>query len=231
MGLISAASNAVFYPIISKLKAENKHQDYKKAVISNLSFLSLFGSWAVGLIFFNSLHLVEFLFITCPKLLGMSSHFDTQAAVLMSESLQCYSIGLSFLILNPYLVRLYHSHLNTKFPARIAILMVLLNIILNWHLTPIYKHQGIAFATSVVALSYCTLLLANLNRLKYLHTNSQQLLGWFSKLVTSLIVFSFFSSLNLPFTPFLQILLGSLIYFSFWHLVELKSNHDIHPLT
>lgn len=231
MGLISAASNAVFYPIISKLKAENKHQDYEKAVISNLNFLTLYGSWAVGLLIFNSSYLVEFLFITSPKLLGISSQFDYKAAVLMSESLQCYSIGLSFLILNPYLVRLYHSHLNTSFPARIAILMVLFNFMLNWHFTPIYQHQGIALATSVVALTYFTLLLINLNRLKYLKINFQQVVGWFSKLLLSLITFLFFSTLDLPFAPFLQILLGSLIYFSFWHLVELKSNHDINPLT
>lgn len=225
MGLISAASNAVFYPIISRLKAEKKQQDYENAVQSNLNFLTLCGFWAMGLICFNALDLIELLFVKVPNLLGIATQFDARAAILMSESLRCYSVGLGFLILNPYLVRLYHSNLNTSFPAKVAVLMVALNFTLNWYLTPQFEHQGIALATSAVAIVYCIVLILYLNRFKYMAIQLLQISRWLLKLITSLVLFAICAHITLPFHPILKILLASLIYFGFWHLVKLKRSH------
>ena len=159
MGLISVASNAVFYPIISRLRAAQKTFEYHQAVISNLSFITLLGFWAMGLLIFHSHNLVNFIFMDAPSWIGFATQFDQRAATLMGDSLQYYSIGLGFLIMNPYIVKLFHSHLDTSYPAKLAIVMVLLNIILNYYLTPLLLHRGIALATSSVAICYCLLLL------------------------------------------------------------------------
>ncbi len=231
MGLISVASNAVFYPLISRLKAARKVVEYNQAVLSNLNFITLLGFWTMGLLIFHSHDLVNFLFLSAPSWIGLSTQFDHQAANLMGDSLQFYSIGLGFLIMNPYIVKLFHSNLDTSYPAKIAIFMVFFNIILNYYLTPILMHRGIALATSLAAICYCLLLLYGLQYKNYIKIPAKNILQWIARLVTSVTIFSFCIQLNLSFGLFGQIIIPTLIYFSFWHLVELITAHVVDPLT
>ena len=166
-----------------------------------------------------------------PSWIGFTTQFDQRAATLMGDSLQYYSIGLGFLIMNPYIVKLFHSHLDTSYPAKLAIVMVLLNIILNYYLTPLLLHRGIALATSSVAICYCLLLLWTLNYKNYIQISTKNILQWIARLVTSMTIFGFCIQFNLPLGLFGQIIIPTLIYFSFWHLVELLTSHVVDPLS
>lgn len=231
IGLISVASNAVFYPIISRLKAANKTIEYAKAVTSNLNFITLLSFWSMGVLIFHSHNLVSFLFMEIPNWFGISTQFDQRASMLMGDALQYYSLGLGFLIMNPYLIKLFHSHLDTSFPAKLAIVMVIFNIILNYYLTPILLHRGIALATSLVAICFCLLLMSGLHIKNYIRISLKNISHWIARLVTSILIFRFCIQFNLPFGLFGQILLPSMIYFGFWHLVELRTSHAVDPLT
>ena len=231
LGLISVASNAVFYPVISRLKAEEKITQYQNAVISNLNFISLLGFWSMGLLVFHSHSLVNYLFIDTPNWIGFSTQFDQRAAGLMGDALQYYSIGLGFLILNPYLIKLFHSHLDTRFPAKLAVLMVLINVLLNYYLTLILFHRVIALATSLVAICFCLLLVCGLQIKSYINISVKDIFQWISKLVLSMIIFGVCIQFTLPFGLFGQIIIPSMIYFGFWHLVELRTANVVDPLT
>ena len=231
MGLISVASNAVFYPVISRLKAAKKTVQYRHAVISNLNFITLLSFWSMGLLIFHAHNLVGCLFVDIPTWIGLSTQFDQRAAELMGDALQYYSVGLGFLIMNPYLIKLYHSHLDTSFPAKLAISMVLLNIILNYYLTPILLHRGIALATSLVAICFCLVLMVGLQSKDYINIPLKNIFQWIARLATSIIIFGLCIQFSLPFGLFGQIIIPSLIYFSFWHLVELHSANVVDPLT
>ena len=95
MGLISVASNAVFYPVISRIKEAKKIVQYRHAVISNLNFITLLSFWSMGLLIFTH-NLVGCLFVDIPTWIGFLQ-FDQR------RNLEMHTIlldSLGFLIMN-----------------------------------------------------------------------------------------------------------------------------------
>ena len=78
--------------------------------------------------------------------------FDSKASVMTGQALLFYSLGLLFYGLNQTITPLFYASKDTKTPVKIAALIVVLNISLNFVLMQIMGHKGLAFSTSITAL-------------------------------------------------------------------------------
>jgi putative peptidoglycan lipid II flippase len=78
--------------------------------------------------------------------------FDAQAALLSSQSLAAYAIGLPAFVLLKVLVPVCFAHGDTKTPVRVGMVAIALNLCLNILFMVPLQHIGPALATSVSAI-------------------------------------------------------------------------------
>jgi putative peptidoglycan lipid II flippase len=70
-----------------------------------------------------------------------------------------YAVGTVFVILNPFLLSVFHAIRDTKTPAFVSVVSVGLSIVLNIVLINPFKHMGLAFSTRLAALAMTGMLL------------------------------------------------------------------------
>nr|WP_315023584.1 murein biosynthesis integral membrane protein MurJ [uncultured Aminipila sp.] len=92
--------------------------------------------------------------------------FDEVASQMTGTAFIFYGIGLVFLAINEFLLRVYYSIKDMKRPMYFAMTGVLINIILNLVLVRYMQHNGLALATSLAFFAN-TLLLSIGLQLKY----------------------------------------------------------------
>ncbi|MFB3844165.1 MAG: murein biosynthesis integral membrane protein MurJ [Candidatus Cloacimonadaceae bacterium] len=78
--------------------------------------------------------------------------FNQHAALMTTQALFFYSLGLVFYSLNQTITPLFYANKDTKTPVKIAAYMVGLNILLNFILMQFIQHRGLALSTSITAL-------------------------------------------------------------------------------
>ncbi len=105
-----------------------------------------------------SVTLIPSLFLLCGlsteivKLLYERGAFGPEETLLASRALLGYGIGLFFYGLSMLFVRVFNAIHDTKTPAKIGIVSIFLNVILDLVLMVPYKNLGISLATSLVSL-------------------------------------------------------------------------------
>jgi putative peptidoglycan lipid II flippase len=151
LGLISVAFGNVLFPLLSRQHATADSQEFKDTF--GLGFLLLLcTALPVALLFtFESQNIAWILFIGVPSLFGVNVA-TPESVARIGECLCGYSPSILFLCLSPFLIRSFHASRDTKTPAIISMLLLLLNYLFNALLTPILQHTGIALAQSLVAL-------------------------------------------------------------------------------
>jgi putative peptidoglycan lipid II flippase len=93
------------------------------------------------------------------RILFQRGAFDDRAALMTTQALLYYSIGLIFFSLNQTLTPLFYANKDTRTPVKIAAWMVAVNIVLNFILMQFMQHRGLALSTSLTAvLNYFLLL-------------------------------------------------------------------------
>jgi len=90
--------------------------------------------------------------------------FDDKAVLMSSQALVFYSLGLIFYSMNQVLTPLFYAHGDTKTPVKLAAVIVVLNISLNFVLMQFMQHRGLALSTSITALINYLLLIHLLRR-------------------------------------------------------------------
>jgi putative peptidoglycan lipid II flippase len=220
MGLVSIASSNVFYPLLARLKSEGKLEEYHYEITRALRFLLLLGIPLTIFFTMYSLDLVQFLFLKIPGWIQISTQMEETSVVLMADALRFYSPGLLFIVINPLLVKIFHSSLETRVPAVLGSLLVLFNILINMLLTPLFAHKGIAAATSICAFLHSIFLIRCLWLTKTYKLERKVLASL--SFYTLLAFPSYYVSSLLPssFTPLPEFLLGSLIYFLLFFSVQ-----------
>ncbi len=78
--------------------------------------------------------------------------FDAQAALLSSQSLAAYAIGLPAFVLLKVLVPAFFAHGDTGTPVRVGLVAIGLNLVLNVLFMVPLQHMGPALATSISAI-------------------------------------------------------------------------------
>lgn len=225
LGILAVASNNVFYPVISKLKAQKNNQGLNEQIESAVLFLLRISLpfWMVALLYHQEA--VQTLFLIIPKLLGFETKLTLDGARLLSECLLYYLIPLPVMILLPLYVRLFHAHWKTRIPALISAIAVVINIVLNLLLVERMAHKGIALASSMTVLFSFAIYSVLLNAhgiytptLKVL----KQLLLRFGLLILTSAIFHFLVHQN----AVVEVFLWCFVYFCLEYLVQWYFNTD-----
>lgn len=90
--------------------------------------------------------------------------FDSGAALMTSQALTFYSIGLVAMALRLLLTRVYYSLQDTRTPMINGGISVIFNIVLSIILVEFMDHSGLALATSIATIITVLLLLYGLKK-------------------------------------------------------------------
>ncbi len=99
--------------------------------------------------------------------------FDAHSALLASQSLTAYALGLPFFVLVKVLAPAFFARGDTAMPVRIGLLTLILNFALNLALMNPLQHVGPALATSLAALFNAGALAAVLRRRGFLRPDAR----------------------------------------------------------
>ncbi|MCB9849561.1 MAG: murein biosynthesis integral membrane protein MurJ [Phycisphaerales bacterium] len=157
LGIFSTALATAIFPLLAKHVAERNHDAHLRSVEAGLR-TSLFISIPAG---------AGLMLIATPlvRLLFESKEFlpdDTHRVVL---ALNCYCAGIWAYAMHQMLVRAFHSVENSKTPVRIALVMLVLNFMLNIVLVrTALRESGVALATALTAGLQAFVLAYTLNK-------------------------------------------------------------------
>jgi putative peptidoglycan lipid II flippase len=213
MGLISIASSNVFYPLITKFKAEKKQKSYQVQVLQALRFLLVL---AIPMALFFTVHsyaIIDLLFHKIPLWMGMNTLITPMSVELMAGALTYYSPGLVCFIVNPLLIKIFHSSLNTRTPALLGIILVAVNIVLNILLTPLFAVKGIALASSVTAFLQTALLIWKLRQGGHFQINLQIFWDSLRFLFAAMVAIGVGTLSPMIISPIPEFFLGICVYF------------------
>ncbi len=101
--------------------------------------------------------------------------FDERSAVLASQSLAAYALGLPFFVLVKVLAPAFFARGDTTTPVRIGLVTLVLNFALNLALMVPLQHVGPALATSLAAVFNVTALAVMLRRRGFLRADARLL--------------------------------------------------------
>lgn len=112
---------------------------------------------AVGLIFIAT--------VLVATLYEHGGEFDTRSTERVSLALRMYCLGIPAYFLQHVLIRMYYALHDSRTPARIAVIMVGINVCLNLVLVFILEEAGLALSTSISATVQVVWLASGLRRL------------------------------------------------------------------
>ncbi len=90
--------------------------------------------------------------------------FDPHATTLTTGAFFCYSMGLVFMALNPFLIQTFYSMHNTKTPRNYGLIVIAVNLASNLILVNYLAHAGLALGSSIASLVNTVLLLYAIRR-------------------------------------------------------------------
>lgn len=155
-GIFVLSLATIMYPIISQMAANGNVKGLKDTVYETISGISLLVIPAtIGTMIFAE---------PVVRLLFGRGAFGNDAIILTSNALYFYAIGMIGFGFREVLSKAFYSLQDTKTPMINAAIGMLLNIILNIILSKIMGISGLAFATSISALSTTVLLFISLRK-------------------------------------------------------------------
>jgi len=144
LGIFAISASTAVLPMYSKYVSNKNYSELSKG----MRFTSLNLAYIM-------LPITTLIMVLAPDfvdILFSRGAFDHRAAVMTSQALIYYSLGLIFYSLNQTLTPLFYAHGDTKTPMKLAALIVVLNIALNFILMQFMAHRGLALSTSITAL-------------------------------------------------------------------------------
>lgn len=189
-GIFVASISTVFFPIMSKMAANNDMTGLRKSLSKTLIVISVMLIPAtIGSIVFSE---------PIVKLLFGRGAFTKEAVDMTSTALFFYSIGMVSFGLRMVLNRAFYSLQDTKTPMKNSILTVILNIILNIILSRYFGIGGLALATSISGI-FCTCLLFIDLKKKIGYYKLKKMLATLAKIVTISVLMGALSKLTFQF--------------------------------
>ncbi|PCJ18709.1 MAG: murein biosynthesis integral membrane protein MurJ [Candidatus Cloacimonadota bacterium] len=207
LGFIGVATNNVIFPVIAKLKASKKHNQFQKEVIEVFYYLSFIGIPVSIFLYLFSYDICKVLFIEIPKFLSIKSMFDQAALSLLASSLKYYSPALLSLLLLPFVIKIFHSCSDTKTPALITLFGVIINIVLNFYFTPIWQNKGIAGATTIASYAQLFLLILFLSKKNILLFSKKTFISSFQILLFCFLLIFICEEIHSSFSPLPELFL------------------------
>ena len=150
MGIFAVSFSTVALPLLSRDALAESMEEFEETLSSALK-LALFVMVPASIfLFLFSGDLIKLIFYR-----GSFTHWAFKNT---SMTLKFYSLGLAFAGLTHILLRSFYALKNTRTPVFISILVVFINVILNFLFGKIFGPPGLALATSVAfAINFCLL--------------------------------------------------------------------------
>jgi putative peptidoglycan lipid II flippase len=159
VALIGTAIGVVVLPSLSKAFSLKKFNESRKMVNYSFSFIIFFTIPAVVGIFYMAEDIVRLLF--------MRGQFTENSVVNTSSALLAFSFGIPAFSMNKLLTSMFYAQSDTKTPMKISIFTICINIMMASMFASIWRHVGIAMASSVAGwINLCCLSLILWNRNK-----------------------------------------------------------------
>jgi putative peptidoglycan lipid II flippase len=154
IGIFGVALATVVLPHLSKEYAQNSHAGFSASIDWALRLILL-----IGIPSTIGLTLLSEPLLTTLFQYGKFSSFDV---AMSSRSLIALSLGLVYFLAIKILVSAFYARQNTKFPVKVAILAMGINVIFNFILIGPLAHAGLALASSISSLCNVFILLGAL---------------------------------------------------------------------
>jgi len=142
LGMIGIAFGVVLLPEITRLLRSGKSEEAQETVQNGMTFSMLLTLPAMVAMLVIPHELIASIF-------QWGDRWDESSTNAVAGALAAFAIGLPAYILIKVLQPAYFARENTKTPMKIAGVTVAVNIIGSLILFPIYKHVGIALATTI----------------------------------------------------------------------------------
>jgi putative peptidoglycan lipid II flippase len=179
-GLIGVAISTTILPIIASYIRNN--ESYEKSgeeLIYAIRFsLFLTVPATIGL-FILAPWIVHFLF--------SGGLWDLRSTFITLWALQFYVLGIPFYSTNKILTSTYYAFQDTKTPVKILIVVVVMNLLLNFLFIPFFQHGGLALSTSLSAFINTVLLFLFLKK-KSINIPYRELLSFVRNIVLLIFV-------------------------------------------
>jgi putative peptidoglycan lipid II flippase len=151
LGVFGIALATAIFPVLSQKAAEDDRVGLG-AVFGRGIRMSLFMALPAS---------VGLMFVATPLVatLYQRGEFDATATARVAATLVFYSLGLVAYFAQHVVVRTFYAMHDSKTPARVALLMVFLNLAMNLVLVFLLQERGVALATAICAtIQVCWLL-------------------------------------------------------------------------
>jgi len=151
LGVFGIAIATAIFPVLTKCATEGDRAGlahvFERGVRTSL-FLAIPAS--VGLAF-----------VAQPLIAALYQHGDFKASdtVRCSAALMFYSFGLAAYFTQHVVIRTFYAQHNSRTPARVALIMVAVNLAMNLALVQVMEESGLALATAICAFLQVAVLL------------------------------------------------------------------------
>jgi len=226
-------SNSLILPLLPKFSEFRNLRDnrgLRKKLISGIEYCFLTTIFLTGFFITFNNQIVQLVF--------QRGAFDYSATLKVKNILIAYAIGIPFYLYRDLLVRTYYSIEKTKYPFKLSLAGIVLNIFFDWFLigAPIQNFGnlssynfgiiGIILSSVIVNFIVCILLSFNL-RNEDLHLPNLDLLKKISFMTLASFIDSLFcltilknmNNSNSIFGEFLLLIFGSLTFFAIYFLI------------
>lgn len=176
LGVLGAAAGTTLLPVLTRHVAQGDTRSGREALNRAIDYASLLTLPAA----FGLIALAPEIMAT---LFGYG-RFTTEDALLSSQSLRAYAIGLPAFVLIKVLAPGFFSHGDTRTPVRIGFFTLALNLALNLMLYRPLAHIGPPLASALAALVNMTLLGVLLYRRGVFRPDTR-LIGRFARMVAA----------------------------------------------
>lgn len=210
----------VFYPLYTKLVAENNHEHLEEQLRASLKYLILMLIPSIIGIIVISNEITSVLF--------MRGQFDTYALQKTSTAMCIYAIGVFPIGLRVLLEKVYYASEDSKSPMAFSVFTLISNVVFSVILMRFFDYKGLALGTTLASFCALYLYLKGLKK-KKIHIDFRDVAVYtlkilFSSLLMGTIVyfengliFSLFANFaNTVYTQMLNILIctatGMVIY-------------------
>lgn len=151
LGIFAISAGTAVLPMYSRMVSRKEYAELNEGM--RITALSLA---------YIMLPITTLILVLAPdfvSILFAHGAFDEIAVQMSAQALIFYSLGLIFYSMNQVLTPLFYANGDTKTPVKLAAVIVLLNITLNFILMQFMAHRGLALSTSLTAaINYILLL-------------------------------------------------------------------------
>lgn len=156
LGIFIVTITAVVYPILSRLSNENNRDQFVQSIANSINLVILL----IIPISVGSIILSE----PIVRVVFERGAFSSDATIMTSIALKCYSIGILGFGLREVLNKVFYSLQDTKTPMINGVLAVGFNIVLNFIFIKSFGYAGLALATSLAGIVCIILLFISLKK-------------------------------------------------------------------